>query len=200
MATSKPTSPGGAPALAGAAALAGALLACAYASAIGPAWADAAPAAEVSSTVLIEHPREWEGRVVALTGETIGERMRRGDMAWLHINDDTYAQRNIEEGAELGGYNSGHAVWLPATLAAEVTHFGDYKHKGDTVRVEGTFNRACALHGGDMDIHATALEVLERGHPVPHRFNTGRAVVASVLLILAAAMYALRVRARRKRI
>lgn len=163
-------------------------------------WAMDLSATEVSSTELVEHPREWDGRAVVLQGEVVGERMRRGSMAWLHVNDDAYSERNIEEGAKLGGYNSGHAVWVPDRLAARVTFFGDYRHQGDIVRVVGTFNRACLEHGGDMDIHADGLAVLEPGHVVPHRLDRGRVVVALALLAAAAAIWVLKRRAALRRI
>ena len=116
---------------------------------------------EHSSTDLVEQPKEFDGEGVTFAGEVIGEAMVRGDMAWLHINDDAYYVKNVEEGAQLGGYNTGIAVWLPAGLAEELEYFGDYEHEGDIVEVAGVFNAACAEHGGDMDIHATELEIVE---------------------------------------
>ncbi len=35
-------------------------------------------------------PSDWDGRIVGFTGEAIGEAMRRGTMAWIHLNDDAY--------------------------------------------------------------------------------------------------------------
>ena len=65
---------------------------------------------EVNSASLVENASAWDGHVVAFKGEAIGEAMARGKMAWVHLNDDAYMWRNIEEGAKLNGYNSGHAV------------------------------------------------------------------------------------------
>jgi len=59
------------------------------------------------------------------------------------VNDDAYMWKNIEEGAVLGGYNSGHAVWISSDLAGRITHFGDFAHEGDVVEVTGVFNAAC---------------------------------------------------------
>lgn len=152
------------------------------------------------SASLVENAKAWDGRQVAFTGEAIGERMARGSMAWIHLNDDAYMDRNIEEGAELGGYNSGHAVWLPAELAGRISFFGDYKHQGDVVRVEGVFNAACSEHGGDMDIHAGSLVVVMPGHAVPHVLSRARLAVAGVLFALAGALFYARILARRRRI
>ena len=76
---------------------------------------------EVDSGALVENANAWNGRTVTLTGEAIGERMIRGDMAWIHVNDDAYAKKNVEEAGTLEGYNSGHAIWLPADLPDELS-------------------------------------------------------------------------------
>jgi len=144
---------------------------------------------EASSTELVEQPKEYDDTTIDFAGEVIGESMKRGDMAWLHINDDPYYRKNVEEGAQLGGYNSGMAVWLPAELAEQITYFGDYKHEGDIIEVRGTFNAACGEHGGDMDIHGTDLEVLEAGHEVVDRVHPQKVAWALGLAGLAAALF-----------
>jgi len=144
---------------------------------------------EFSSADLVEKPKQLDGMTVTFEGEVIGEAMGRGDMAWLHINDDAYYVKNVEEGAQLGGYNSGMAVWLPADLAEEIQYFGDYEHEGDIVRVEGVFNAACAEHGGDMDIHATRLDVLNQGHEVVDEVKPQKVVWAVALASIALALY-----------
>lgn len=144
---------------------------------------------ESSSADLVEAPDEHDGAVITFAGEVIGEAMVRGDMAWIHINDDAYYRKNVEEGAELGGYNSGMAVWLPADLVTGIVCYGDYKHEGDIVQVRGVFNRACAEHGGDMDIHAVSLRVLEPGHAVVDPVRPEKAVWAAGLALLALGLY-----------
>ena len=144
-----------------------------------------------SSLGLVEEPKTYDGVEVDFTGEVIGEAMVRGDMAWLHINDDAYYVRNVEEGAELGGYNAGMAVWLAADDADAITYFGDYKHEGDIVTIVGTFNAACAEHGGDMDIHARELAVVQAGHVVVDQIRPEKAIVAVVLGLLVLALYLL---------
>ena len=142
-----------------------------------------------SSTGLVEQPKEFDGENVTFRGEAVGEAMKRGDMAWLHVNDDAYYLKNVEEGAQLGGYNKGMPVWLPVEEAEAVTYFGDYKHEGDIVEVSGTFNAACAEHGGDMDIHATSLEVIEAGHDVVDPVNPAKLPWALGLSALAALLF-----------
>jgi hypothetical protein len=155
---------------------------------------------DVNSASLVENANLWNGRMITFKGEAIGECMVRGKMAWIHLNDDAYMEKNIEEGAALGGYNSGHAVWVSAEMARKIGFFGDFKHDGDIVKVSGVFNAACREHGGDMDIHASSMEILRVGHPVPHTVNRHRALVAALLFFFAGALYGVRRRAERRRI
>jgi hypothetical protein len=80
-------------------------------------------------------------------------------------------------------------VWLPAELAEQIGIFGDYKHEGDIVRVDGTFNAACAQHGGDMDIHATTLEMVTPGRDALDPVKPWKVVAALGLTLAAAGMW-----------
>ncbi len=153
---------------------------------------------EVNSASLVENANAWNGHVVAFKGEAIGEAMARGKMAWIHLNDDAYMWKNIEEGAKLDGYNSGHAIWISADLVTKIRFFGDFKHEGDVVKIVGTFNAVCPQHGGDMDIHASTLEIVRVGHPVHHVINPSRAIFAGVLLAVAFALHRIRTIIRRR--
>lgn len=146
-----------------------------------------AMAEAVSSTQLIEEPTLWDGRSVTFTGEAIGEAMTRGDEVWLHLNDDAYADGTTEEGAALSGYNSGQAVVVSPELAGAVTVFGDYRHRGDLVEVNGTFNAACAEHGGDMDIHVTGLRVIRPGASVDDPPEARKLALLAATALFAAA-------------
>lgn len=134
--------------------------------ALVPASTYAQDAAVPLSAQLVEGAKEFDGTTVTMVGEAIGEVMYRGDYAWVHVNDDAYTARNVEEGADLGGYNTGQACWVPADLARKIEICGDYHHEGDVVRIVGVFNAACPEHGGDMDIHASELQIVTPGHHV----------------------------------
>ena len=140
----------------------------------------------------------WNGKTVTFHGEAIGEVMIRGDYAWVHLNDDAYMEKNVEEGAKLAGYNSGMAVWVPAALTKTVDTYGDYKHEGSIVEITGTFNAACKEHGGDMDIHATSLKVLRVGHVVDDPVPAWKAALAAGLMLLAGGLYWLERRTRNR--
>jgi hypothetical protein len=141
------------------------------------------------SAQLVEHPKAYDGLTVTFTGEAIGEVMRRDSYAWIHLNDDAYEFKNVEEGAKLGGYNSGMAVYVPAELTSKIDSYGDYKHEGSIVQISGTFNAACKEHGGDMDIHATSLDVLIPGHVVVDPVRPWKVWLALVLVALAGALW-----------
>lgn len=152
--------------------------------------AESVTAVGPSSTQLVEHPRSYDGAEIVFVGEAIGEAMVRGDEAWVHLNDDAYMLHNVEEGAPLEGFNSGQAVWLPATEAGKIRYFGDHQHQGDIVRVRGVFHAACLEHGGDMDIHASSLEIVRRGWVVHDPVQRTKLVWALALAPLALALYA----------
>ncbi len=142
-----------------------------------------------SSVELVERPQRYDDVTITFEGEAIGEAMVRGEHAWIHVNDDAYHLRNTEEGAPLGGYNSGMAIWVTVRDAERIRTFGDYGHEGDIVRVEGVFHAVCGEHGGDMDIHANSLEVVRRGHRVVDTVKPAKVVWAAVLSVIAGALY-----------
>lgn len=138
-----------------------------------PAAAEAAPGDEVVTTNnLIQDMARYDGKVVTLQGEAVGDLMVRGQHAWITVNDDRYSNRSIEEGGELVGMsNSGIGVWVNAEDGRRVEIYGGYKYKGSVVRVTGVFHRACEQHGGDTDIHADTVVVLQKGYPFSHPFK-----------------------------
>ncbi len=133
----------------------------------------------------------WNGKTVTFHGEAIGEVMVRDSYAWIHLNDDAYMERNVEEGAKLGGYNSGMAVWISADLTKQIDTYGDYKHEGSIVEIEGVFNAACKEHGGDMDIHATGLRILRAGHVVDDPVQPWKVWLALALIAIAVGLWRL---------
>ncbi len=104
----------------------------------------------ISSTELIGKAKEYDNVVIIYEGEPVGSILRRGDFAWLNINDGS----------------SAIGVWLPKDKAESVKYMGGYKHKGDWVSVTGVFHRACPEHGGGLDIHAQELTVVKTGEVV----------------------------------
>lgn len=125
---------------------------------------------------LLNESAQFHAKTVVIQGEVILEVLERGDMAWLNINDGTNA---------IG-------VYLPLDMTERLTYFGDHQHQGDIVRIEGIFSRNCAEHGGELDIHATSLTIIERGHITDRslsRWKFSFALVGLVLMLISIWQY-----------
>jgi hypothetical protein len=131
-----------------------------------PCAALAADAMAVSSAELINNARQYDGKTVTYEGEVIGEAMPRGGYAWLNVSD---------------GLNA-IGVWVKREMARDIAHTGSYRAKGDWVAVTGVFNRACPMHGGDLDIHAFELRRIGTGRIIKQRLNITKRNLSLVLL------------------
>lgn len=136
----------------------------------------------VGSNDLIEDAQGFDGREVSYSGEVIGDILDAGDHVWLNISDGSNAV----------------GVWVDRNLASEIQVAGRYGQRGDAVRVTGVFRRACPEHGGDFDIHAKAVTLVERGLPITHDVQTWKVWLA-ILLTLAAAVCSIPVLSRTDR-
>lgn len=125
---------------------------------------------------LVEKSLTLDGQIVTIEGEAIGEPMLRGEYAWINIGDKTNAT----------------GIWLKAYDAQKIAVFGDYKHKGDIVKVTGLFARNCAEHGGDFDIHSHSFEIIENGYDKPEEIPQVKiqaALALSLFAVLTAYIY-----------
>jgi len=122
----------------------------------------------VSSSDLINNAKQYDGKEVIYSGEVIGDVMVRGKFAWINVNDTKNA---------IG-------IWLPQPLVKEISTTGHYKAKGDIVEVKGKFNRACIEHGGDLDIHASILQIIQKGENVDEVISPRKIKVAIAFLII----------------
>ncbi len=143
-----------------------------------PAMAEG-EAGEVNTADLLERWQEYDGMEIVIRGEAVGDMMRRGDHAWITVNDDHYSRAARLEAGELRGGNSGIGVWLPAREAEKIEVLGRYASKGDLVEVKGVFHSNCREHGGDFDIHATSLKVIERGRKLEEGVDAGKVLGTS---------------------
>lgn len=123
----------------------------------------------VSLPELVNDKGVWDGKVVTVSGECIGDRMERGAYAWVNI---------LDQGVAVG-------VWGEKELMRQITALGDYGEVGDWVQVKGEFRLSCPEHGGDTDIHALELQVLKPGYKVEHPLQLERVVLALILLAAA---------------
>ena len=121
--------------------------------------------AAVSSSDLINHSKDHDGKTVIYEGEIIGDKMERGEYIWLNVND---------------GLNA-IGVFAKNSLAKSVKYCGNYGILGDKLEISGVFNRTCLEHGGDMDIHAVDMRIIAPGKRVPETVNPGKIKSACVL-------------------
>lgn len=124
---------------------------------------------------LIENAAELDQQEVIVSGEAVGEAMNRGSHSWININDGTNA---------IG-------IWMSSSDAQKVKYFGNYKYKGDVLKVSGIFNRTCKEHGGESDIHGAALEVEKTGHVEDELIPSTKITVAALSVVLAASLMTL---------
>jgi len=119
-----------------------------------------------TSSELIKYAKQYDSRIITYSGEIIGEVLRQGEFVWLNINDGENA---------LG-------VWVDAGLVKEVFLAGSYKTRGDRIEITGVFNRACAQHGGELDIHAQSLRKIGSGRIVKEKLNVDKINLSFILL------------------
>lgn len=126
-----------------------------------------------------------DGSLVTFTGEAIGEALgSHHDWKWVNI---------LGEGAAVG-------VVVPTAWVERIDRFGDYHNNGTRVQVTGTLNIACDEHGGDLDVHAASLEVIERGSDREHEFQPERIVWALGLGVVAVVLAVVYGQAKRRRL
>lgn len=125
----------------------------------------------VSARDLIADAAAHDGAIVTVVGEVIGDIMHRGTITWINVNDGS---------GTIG-------VWGASDLFVELTHAGAYSHRGDTVRVTGTFHRAAAAQGGDLAIEAAAVALVASGGPSPRPADPARLRLAVVAAVIACA-------------
>ncbi len=131
---------------------------------------------------LIENAKEYDGRNVMVEGEVVGDKLQRGEYVLITVNDDPYSKQSIPSGSKPKGVgNIGIGVWVPNNKAKEISVPGSYERQGQYVRIEGVFNRACAEHGGDMDIHAENVEILKSAHLIRHHIQFWKLLIVLVL-------------------
>ena len=75
-------------------------------------------------------------------------------------------------------------VYMSNELAKQISYFTNYNNVGDTIVLEGVFNRACIDHSNELEVHATNLRIEYAGSSVSHPIQKGLIISACVFFIL----------------
>ena len=141
---------------------------------------DAAPASAalpegvMTPAQVVGIDRSLDGSVVELQGEAVGEHIRaHGGGWWINV---------LGDGTAIG-------VWATDELAEVVDVFGTYQQNGDIVRVTGIVNVACDQHGGEFDVHASSIAVVEPGGPRDNPVHLWKGAVGLAGLVLALVLW-----------
>lgn len=111
-------------------------------------------AVSVLVSQLIEEINYYNGTVVMIEGQAIGNKMGRRGKIWVNVLDSS--------GTAIG-------VLLSERFAEKIKFLGDYRHHGDMVRIKGSFFRADPSTGGEICIKDVSLcEIITKGIKVEH--------------------------------
>ena len=120
----------------------------------------------LSSRELIDNAKKYDTDRITFEGEVIGDVMCRGQYCWVNLHDG----------------NAAIGVWMSKDYAQIINYRGSYKQRGDWLRINGIFNRACPQHSGQLDIHAQEVERIKEGQTIREEFSLKRRNLAVVLL------------------
>ncbi len=122
---------------------------------------------------LINNMEQFDGKLVTIESETIGEAMNRGGYSWINVNDGTNA---------IG-------IWLKSSDSARIITFGDYKQIGDTVLISGIFSGNSGKHAGEVEIDSSSLKIVREGHAVKEHLTHIKIFSATLLFLLCAYIF-----------
>lgn len=117
---------------------------------------------------LIIESKIYNNRIVKVEGESIGEELHRGNYSWININDTT----------------NSIGIYMKKNDAKKVKVYGGYNKFGDTIEVEGKYNKSCIEHSGDTDIHAINVSVVKDGIKIEPELPSYKAIIAIGLIMI----------------
>jgi hypothetical protein len=125
---------------------------------------------DVTPAGLASLAQDLDGATVRFSGEVVSEALRADEgHVWLNM---------LGDGVAMG-------VYLPSEMAEMVKTFGSYARGGDVVEVVGVYHEACDEHGGDMDVHAVELLLVEPGAEREHDLHLWKGVIGVAGLVVA---------------
>ncbi len=121
--------------------------------------------------VLVSVNRALDGSEVRFTGEVVGDIVNaENGYKWINV---------------MGSANNVISVHVTDEQAKLVQHIGNYHNSGTVLRVTGEYHVACPKHQGELDVHASSIDLVDAGGPVEHLLNSGRVLAAIMLVMLA---------------
>lgn len=103
-------------------------------------------------SALNDTPSLYDGQTVQVMGEAIGDRI---------VDDSDSAYCWVELSSE--DDHSTVSVHMTVEQAGLIDTFGRYGYVGSTLQVRGTYHQVCDEHEGVSDLHATSVELVEKG-------------------------------------
>ncbi len=122
----------------------------------------------VRSGVVLACPELFDGRLVRIEGEAVGDLFNGpSDRQFVLLNDDAYARLGpLTDHGQVLGTNSGLAVLLPTDVRP--TLLGGPGISGDVLRVIGVFEAAAEVDQGGPTVVAEAVVTVHTGRRVGH--------------------------------
>ena len=116
--------------------------------------------AMVSGSGLIFNGKDWDEKPVTISGEVIGESMkRRNGQEWINLL--------CADGTAIG-------VLVDPARFPRIDYYGDYFHRGDQLIVAGTFYRFAKALSGETCILANRITKQSTGTTTPHALSSRR--------------------------
>ena len=116
--------------------------------------------------VLVSVNRALDDNQVSFEGEAVGDIVRANDgYMWVNV---------------MGAAKSVIGVYVTNEQAKLISQTGDYHTKGTSLKVTGTYHIACPEHQGELDVHASNIEVIASGGTTTHRISSTRSQAALV--------------------
>lgn len=130
---------------------------------------------------ILSSPEAFDGEYVEIEGEVIGEMLKGNEGGWINIL----------------GHSGSIGIFLSdINVGEKISYWGDYRAKGDWLRIEGIFNKNCPLHH-ISDIHLENLEVIKEGainEDFVPPFKINMAIISSIMCLTIGVMYLIKVK------
>ena len=141
------------------------------------------PTLALASSVkeVLMQPDKFDGKFIEVEGEVVGELLKADNGAWINITSE--------------GYNIGIFSQTPE-LFEEIDYWGDYKNKGDYIKVSGVFNKNCLVHN-IRDIHAGAIKILNKGYKrqeIVEPFKIKTVITLLIVCLVLGSIYLIKLR------